>query len=74
MTDDEHGWPTLPKTPDLRVAGKADVGRRDDADLSVSATTGDGVPGLVAAVRDLLVPPADLEHPGPWLFDLRLTR
>ncbi|MHC5006928.1 MAG: GTPase [Planctomycetota bacterium] len=74
MTDAEHGWPDLPKAPQLRVASKADVGRRDDADFSISATTGDGIPELVAAIRDRLVPPADLEHPGPWLFDPRLTQ
>ncbi|MHC4080911.1 MAG: GTPase [Planctomycetota bacterium] len=74
MTDAEHGWPTLPQPPDLRVAGKADVGGRDDADLCVSATTGAGIPELVAAVRDRLVPPEDLDHPGPWLFDPRLTQ
>jgi hypothetical protein len=73
MTDAEHGWPALPKAPQLRVASKADVGRRDDADLSISATTGHGIPDLVAAIRDRLVPPEDLEHPGPWLFDPRLT-
>jgi tRNA U34 5-carboxymethylaminomethyl modifying GTPase MnmE/TrmE len=72
MTDAEHDWPVLPRTADLRVAGKSDVGGRDDADLSVSATTGTGIPELVATVRDRLVPPADLEHPGPWLFDSRL--
>ena len=74
MTDAGHDWPTLPRDADLCVAGKADVGGRDDADLSVSATTGDGIPNLVAAIRDRLVPPADLEHPGPWLFDPRLTQ
>jgi tRNA modification GTPase len=73
MTDAEHDWPALPRGPDLRVASKADVKARDDADLSVSATTGTGIPQLVATVRDRLVPPADLDHPGPWLFDDRLT-
>jgi tRNA U34 5-carboxymethylaminomethyl modifying GTPase MnmE/TrmE len=74
MTDAEQRWPRLPRAPDLRVAGKADLRQRDDADLSVSATTGAGIPELVATVRDRLVPPADLEHPGPWLFDPRLTQ
>ncbi|MHC4220502.1 MAG: GTPase [Planctomycetota bacterium] len=74
MTDAEHDWPVLPRTADLRVAGKRDVVRRDDADLSVSATIGTAIPEFVTAVRDRLVPPADLEHPGPWLFDSRLTR
>jgi tRNA U34 5-carboxymethylaminomethyl modifying GTPase MnmE/TrmE len=74
MTDAEHAWPTLPKAPQLRVASKADAGRRDDADFSISATTGEGIPEFVAAIRDRLVSPADLEHPGPWLFDPRLTQ
>lgn len=72
MTDPEHDWPRPPRPADLRVASKADLGPRRDADLSVSATTGDGMPELVRCVRDLLVPPADLAHPGPWLFDAGL--
>jgi tRNA modification GTPase len=74
VTDAEHGWPTLPKPFNLRLASKSDMGGRDDADLSVSATAGTGIVELVATVRDRLVPPADLEHPGPWLFDPRLTQ
>ncbi len=74
MTDQAHGWPTLPRPADLRIAGKCDLGRRDDADLCVSALTGDGIDSLVSAVRDRLVSPADLAHPGPWLFDDRLHR
>jgi tRNA U34 5-carboxymethylaminomethyl modifying GTPase MnmE/TrmE len=72
MTDAEHGWPSLPRAADLRVASKADVAERDDADLSISALAGTGLSQLVMTVRDRLIPPADLEHPGPWLFDPRL--
>ncbi len=44
------------------------------ADLRISATHGTGISDLVTAVRDCLVPPADLAHPGPWLFDDRLIQ
>jgi tRNA modification GTPase len=74
MTDAGHEWPDLPRSPDLRVAGRCDLGRRADADLSVSATTGEGLPELARAVRDSLVPPDDLAHPGRWIFDDRLQR
>jgi len=74
MTDHEQPWPELPRCPDLRVAGKSDLGRRSDADHQLIATTGAGVPELVRHIRELLVPPADLEHPGPWLFDDRLLQ
>jgi tRNA modification GTPase len=38
------------------------------AELAVSARTGDGLEALVARVRDLLVPPGDLDDPRPWRF------
>ena len=69
MTDADHGWPALPRRADLRLAGCCDRGERADADLSVSAVRGDGIAELVGTVRDRRVPPADLAHPGPWLFD-----
>lgn len=72
MTDAAHDWPDLPRAPGLRVAGKADLEPRRDADVAVSASEGTGLSDLVAAVRRRLVPDADLEHPGPWLFDERL--
>jgi tRNA U34 5-carboxymethylaminomethyl modifying GTPase MnmE/TrmE len=72
MTDAAHEWPDLPRKADLRLGSKADVAGRDDADLSVSAITGEGLAELVARVREALVPRDDLEHPGPWLFDKRL--
>jgi tRNA U34 5-carboxymethylaminomethyl modifying GTPase MnmE/TrmE len=73
MADAGHDWPRLPGPPDLRVGSKADLATRPDADLSVSAVTGTGLAEVVTAVRDRLVPPADRAHPGPWLFDARLT-
>ncbi len=72
LTDHEHTWAALSRTPDLRVANKCDIAARHDADLAISAIDGTGIPELVRAVRDLLVPPEDLRHPGVWLFDTRL--
>ncbi len=72
MTDHEHDWPALPRSSDLRIACKCDIAQRGDADLNISNTTGTGITALVETVRDLLVPPADLQHPGRWLFDERL--
>ena len=74
LTDCEHDWPDLPREADLRVASKADLGRRADADLAISATKGSGMDGLVAAMRDRLVPPADVADAGRWLFDRLLER
>ncbi|MCZ6611259.1 MAG: 50S ribosome-binding GTPase [Planctomycetota bacterium] len=54
------------------VLGPSDP--RPAADLRISATHGTGISDLVTAVRDRLVPPADLTHPGPWLFDERLIQ
>ncbi|MGA0873288.1 MAG: GTPase, partial [Phycisphaerales bacterium] len=59
-------------TPTLRVMSKSDLPqaatspRSREADCIISATTGHGVADLVCAVRDALVPPGDLAHPGPW--------
>ncbi len=59
-------------TPTLRVMSKSDLPqaatspRSREADRIISATTGHGVADLVCAVRDALVPPGDLAHPGPW--------
>jgi hypothetical protein len=54
------------------VANKADLVARADTDLNVSATKGAGLANLVSMVRERLVPPDDLLHPGPWRFDPRL--
>lgn len=73
LTDAAHDWADLPRAADLRVATKSDLGRRPGADLAISALTGAGLAELVRSIRDRLVPPADLDHPGRWLFDERLA-
>lgn len=73
LTDDEQPWPAIPRPADLRIANKADRGQRSDADAVVSARTGEGVDQLVTRVVDRLIPRADRDHAGPWLFDSRLT-
>jgi tRNA modification GTPase len=74
MTDVEHDWPVLPRPADMLLGSKADAAVRQDADVSVSALTGQGIADLVVAARDLLVPPADREAARTtlWLFDERL--
>ena len=78
MRDHLQGWPTLKRAPDFRVINKIDLasgsrGATDHGVYGISALRGDGVERLVRAVRDTLVSPADLAHPGPWLFDARLA-
>jgi tRNA modification GTPase len=75
------GW-RAPGTPidavHLRVLNQRDrsdaggCAEAADAALAISARTGDGLERLVAQVRDVLVPPADLADPRPWRFDERL--
>ena len=74
MTDHEQPWPDLPRAPELRVRNKIDLGRGGltDGVLGISALSGEGLEVLGRAVRDALVPPEDLMHRGPWLFDPRL--
>lgn len=59
---------SLPVSPVNPVVRSAD----GSPPLYISARTGEGIPALVAAIRDHLVPPHDLVHAGPWLFDPRL--
>ncbi len=72
LTDAEHDWPDLPRSAELRVANKSDLAARSDADLNISALTGEGMAEFVSAVRDRLVFPTDLTDPSPWRFDERL--
>lgn len=77
MIDAEHDWltaPELPREDDMRVANKADLGTRADADLDISAVTGDGLADLVRTVRDALVPPEDIAaaRESRWVFDPKL--
>ncbi len=70
--DAASDWPELPREPDLRVALRPDLGRRRDAPLHASGRDGTGLAALAEAVRDRLVPPADVADPGPWDADGRL--
>lgn len=74
LSDAQHDWPPLPRQADLRVANKADLAPRNDADLNISAATGKGISELVERIRDTLVPPEVLSgaQTRPWLFDSRL--
>ncbi len=75
MTDADHDWPALPRSADLRIANKADLRRRKDADLLLAAATGEGVAELVGRIRDLLVHPGDEAAAlrRPWLFENAIT-
>lgn len=73
ITDHKQVWPEFLREPDLKVANKSDIKSRPDAAVCISATTGDGIGELVVLIRDCLVLPKDLLHPGAWLFDERLS-
>ena len=76
MTDHTHDWPQIDREPDLYVTNKTDLGRpatTTPEPIPISALHETGLSELVTAVRDRLVPPGDLTHPGPWLFDQRLV-
>ncbi|TVQ53592.1 MAG: GTP-binding protein [Phycisphaerales bacterium] len=75
MTDSDHDWPALPRSPDLRIANKADLRRRDDADAHLAALAGEGVPELVRRIRDALIHPGDeaAAFRRPWHFESAIT-
>jgi hypothetical protein len=68
VTDHEQPWLEDAPGADLRISLKADVGTRSDADLGVSAVTGEGIETLVGMIRDRLLPPEDLTDSRPWRF------
>lgn len=61
-----------PGVPSLRVRLRADLAAAEPLDhqlaLRVCAPLGEGLVELVSAIREALVPAADLAHPGPWRF------
>ncbi len=72
------GWAECGRAPDLRIFAKADVASandpiRLDADLSVSAQSGEGLAALRELVREKLVPRADRDSKRPWAFDPELA-
>ncbi len=71
--DAEHPPPPLPagltNQSTLRVALRSDMGRAEwPHDLSVCATTGQGLAELAVRIRQCLVPDAGLRDPSPWKF------
>lgn len=52
----------------LEVGLRADLGTITGAAACVSVKLGEGLASLVTAVREALVPGADLADPGPWMF------
>ncbi|MCH2141861.1 MAG: 50S ribosome-binding GTPase [Phycisphaerales bacterium] len=59
-------WPELPRTADLRLAMRSDLGQRSDADGQCAAAIGDGLEEVVQLIRDALVPEADRTSTRPW--------
>lgn len=67
ITDYETNW--LETTRDsIQVATKSDIKPRDDADLCVSAKTGENMQELSLAIRDAIIPPEVLGSDEPWFF------
>lgn len=68
-------WLELARKPDLLVYSKTDdpasatCPLRKQADLEVSAKSGDGLDALRECIRDRLVPPEDRACERPWAFD-----
>ncbi|MCA9296961.1 MAG: 50S ribosome-binding GTPase [Phycisphaerales bacterium] len=60
LTDTANEWPALPRAADLRVGTRSDLGVRNDADLTLSAKTGEGMRAFVSRVRSMLVSDEDL--------------
>lgn len=84
MRDPERDWPPLPRQADVFVLNKIDTlenfaagaahdGRASSAPLPISAARLHNLPALVQLISERLVPQADRDHPGPWMFDERLA-
>ena len=70
IADAEHDWLTKTgiDTTSIKVATKADCHKRDDADICVSAHTGENMQQLAVIIRDAIVPAEVLQDEGPWFF------
>ena len=67
IADAESEW--LPATQNsLKVCTKSDLSGRDDADICVSAHTGEHLEELCVSIRDTIVPPEMLTSDAPWFF------
>jgi tRNA modification GTPase len=71
--DAATGWPSLPRRPDLRIGLRFDLGTTRGADVRCAAERGEGLEDVVEAVREALVPAADLASDRPWRFTPRLA-
>ncbi|MBT4529670.1 MAG: GTP-binding protein [Phycisphaerae bacterium] len=52
----------------IRVATKSDIQNHHDADVCVSAHSGENMQELAIAIRDAIIPPEVLESDEPWFF------
>jgi tRNA U34 5-carboxymethylaminomethyl modifying GTPase MnmE/TrmE len=68
IADIEHEWLAETKNLAILVGTKSDLGTREDADVHVCATSGDGIPELAALVRETFVPKKDIKSDRPWFF------
>lgn len=66
--DAESAWPTVPRRPDLRMGLRSDLGPIHGADVVCAAGLGEGLQDVVEAVREALVPAADVACERPWKF------
>ena len=79
LVDHERGVPeSLERTPDLIIRSKSDLTTSHhqgaDADLEISARTGDGMEELASLMRKALVPDELLKNEDPWWFHPELER
>jgi tRNA U34 5-carboxymethylaminomethyl modifying GTPase MnmE/TrmE len=68
IADHEHEWLLQDNTLCIHVGTKSDLGVRNDADICVCATTGDGLRELAALIHESLVPQKDVVSQKPWFF------
>ncbi len=70
IADDKHEWLKTNgiDMTSIKVATKADCHKRDDADICVSAHTGENMQQLAVLIRDAIVPADVLQDEGPWFF------
>ena len=68
ITDHENNWQVTTRDF-IQVATKSDLQKRDDADLCVSAKTGENMQELSLAIRDAIIPPEVLGSDEPWFFE-----
>jgi GTP-binding protein EngB required for normal cell division len=67
IADETHDWFETDNHA-LRIATKSDIKDKADADLCVSAHTGENMQELTLLIRDAIVPPKILKSDKPWFF------